>query len=199
MFKDARVFASGIDGWPVSRRHGIGLFQHYGLPTPFVDLSGYVDVAIFFALLGASVGTQAVIYVLDRFKLPESAVSFELDFLCLRPTDGGLKHRHLRQDAFVVGPAKWHRNKCHVNFDLALPPFKPALTPHQFTVSSGDRADIGDIMSLRGDPLPNRLADLVDLWARERLAEPLHGDIRASLQEMLSYESQPTDRKPRNA
>jgi hypothetical protein len=189
---------AAIGGSHVSRRDGIGLFQHYGLPTPFIDFSGCLDVAIFFALLGASVGTQAVIYS----RPPQAARVggiVELDFFCLPPTDGGLKHRHWRQDAFVVGPAEWQSTKCHVDFDLASPPFELALMTHQFTVSAGYRADIADIMSLSGDPLPNHLADLIDLWARERLSEPLHGDIRASLREMLSYESQPTDRKHRNA
>ena len=123
---------------------------------------------------------------------------FELDFFCLPPTHGGLKHRHWRQDAFVVGPADWQRPTCHVNFNLASPLFETALTTRQFTVSAGDRADIADIMSLSGDPLPNHLANLIDLWARERLSEALHGDIRANLRKMLSYEPQPTDRKDRN-
>jgi FRG domain-containing protein len=157
LFRDASIFATGIGGYRVTRRDGIGLFQHYGIPTPFIDFSGCLDVALFFALLGSPPGDDAVIYVLDRAQLPECAISFELDFLCFPFNEGGSRHRHLRQDAFVVGPAKWQHGMCHKDFDLLSAPFRPALSAQLFTVSADDRVAIANILSLSNDPIPRIL------------------------------------------
>ncbi len=179
LFSDASLFATGIGGYHVSRRNGIGLLQHYALPTPFIDFSGCLEVAVFFSLLGATAGTDAVIYVLDRSLLPATALSFELDFFALPPSEGGLKHRHWRQDAFVVGPKDWVSSSSHAGFDLNCAPFKSAITTHTYTVSASDQAQISDIMSLTNDPLPHCIAGLIELWASQRLSEPLHNDMRS--------------------
>src|SRR5689334_11889321 len=139
MFSDASLFASGIGGYHVGRRDGIGLFQHYGLPTPFLDFSGCIDVAIFFALLTAKPGDQAVIYVLDRSLIPAEAVCFELQFFCLPLNEGGNRHRHLRQDAFVLGPTHFDSPPAAADFDPLKPSFGKALTPTSLTCMRATR------------------------------------------------------------
>src|SRR4051812_14266085 len=59
MMRDASIFATGIGGYTVNRRDGIGLLQHYGIPTPFIDFTGTLDVAMFFALLNTQPGNQS--------------------------------------------------------------------------------------------------------------------------------------------
>jgi hypothetical protein len=187
MFREADLFAKGIGGYMVGRRDGVALLQHYGLPTPFIDFTGCLDVAIFFSLLGAAPGDEAVIYVLNRSKLLDTALAFELDFLCLPFSEGGRRHRHWRQDAFVVGPEDWKSPPAGVTFDLLKFPYKDAIEIHTFTVRDGDRADIADILSLKDDPIPHHLLALIQLWAQQKLSSELHQDIKACLSEMIAY------------
>jgi hypothetical protein len=186
MFADASN-ARGIGGYPVDRRNGIGLLQHYGMPTSFIDFTGCLDVAIFFALHGASSGDEVVIYSLDRSRLVGNAICFELDFLCLPLSEGGIRHRHLRQDAFVVGPAYWMAADSHIGFNLYAEPYLDAVAMHSFVKQRGDVASIADVLSLNDDPIPHHLVNLVELWAEQRLSGQLDPDISGCMQEMLSY------------
>jgi len=96
-----------LRGYSIDHLDGLAVLQHYGWPSPLIDFSATLEVAIFFALLGAKPDSTSIIYMLECEQLPPEAIVVDHDFLTHNLEGGGLKHRLLRQDGFAVTKREW--------------------------------------------------------------------------------------------
>jgi hypothetical protein len=167
VYRHAKQICQGLRGYTIDHLDGVAVLQHYGWPTPLVDLTGTLEVAIFFALYGASAGSRAVIYLIDSQKLPEQSLVVDHSFLTHAVADGGLRHRWLRQDGFAVTTRQWRVAPDAREFDLLAPPFCYALEPHEFTVSDTDQCALPDVLSTARDPIPRHLQNLLQLFCHD--------------------------------
>ncbi len=147
---------------------GVAVLQHYGWPTPLIDVTGTPEVAVWFALHGASVGSLAVVYIVDTEKLPEQVLVVDHDFLTHTLDGGGLRHRWLRQDGFALTTRDWRAATDARDFDLLNSTFAPAIEAHQFTVSDADCTELDHVLSTAGDPIPQHLQNLLRLFAQHQ-------------------------------
>ena len=143
------------------------LLQHYILRSPVIDLTGTPEVALYFALLGATTGQKCVVYAINPSEAEAPGVVFsDHSFLILPPRDGGAKHRWLRQDGYSVGPADWSNVEAVDNFDLLT---LSGVDHMCFEKGHGDEklvSGLGDLESLDDDPLASRVRGAVNSIAR---------------------------------
>ena len=184
VFRHAKRICQGLRGYTIDHLDGVAILQHYGWPTPLIDLTGTVDVAVFFALLDAKAGSEAVIYVIDTQALPEQALIVDHDFLTHTLDDGGLGCRWLRQDGFAVTTREWTAATEARGFDLLAAPFQAALEVHGFTVAAADRAESADVRSTAGDPVPAPLQNLLRLFCDEVFEGQLAPKLARIIQKM---------------
>lgn len=164
VYRYAKQICQGLRGYTIDHLDGVAVLQHYGWPTPLIDLTGTPEVAVFFALYGASAGSRAVIYVVDSQMLPEQAIVVDHAFLTHTQDDGGFRHRWLRQDGFAVTTREWRAATDAREFDLLAPPLSSALEAHEFTVSDADRPELANVLSTAGDPIPQHVQNLLRLF-----------------------------------
>ena len=166
-YRHAKQICQGLRGYTIDHLDGVAVLQHYGWPTPLVDLTGTLEVAVFFALRGASSRSPAIIYVVDTHKLPGNGVVVDHTFLTHTLSDGGLRHRWLRQDGFALTTRDWRTATDARDFDLLSVPFNSALEAHEFIVTDHDRSEIADVLSTVGDPIPQHLQHLLRLFCSD--------------------------------
>jgi len=184
VFRRAAEICRGLQGYSLRHLDGLAVLQHYGWPTPLIDFTGTAEVAAFFALLDATVDSHSVVYVLDCQKLPEDAIVIDHEFLTHKLADGGLRHRWLRQDGFAVTIREWREADKARSFDLLAPPFQSAISEHAFTVSPSDRANIADLLSIKGDPIPAHLQELLRIFCRHQFPDGLTAKLCSIVDEM---------------
>lgn len=160
----APAIAKGMDGFlSVGRLEAVGLLQHYGWPTPLIDLTGTVEVAIFFALRHAKVGQTAVIYKIDCEAIPEDNVATIIEYDFFVQKDHPLQNRWLYQDGFGIAPKDWDNEESSREFDLLSEKLKQAVTPYEFTVTADDSADINDVLSIKNDLVAQKFIGLLKI------------------------------------
>jgi FRG domain len=161
-------YAAGITGYAIPNVvDRLGLLQHYVGRSPVVDLTGTPNVALYFALLGAAPKMKCVVYALDRTALSEDIMIADHQFLVLPLSEGGVRHRWLRQDGFAICPREWQNLNVVNAFDLRM---LPGLQEFCFDVQLGDggyQEEMGDLLSLSGDPLAARIKTVLLLLLRE--------------------------------
>ena len=186
----AKQICQGLRGYAIDHLDAVAVLQHYGWPTPLVDVTGTSEVAVFFALHGASAGSRAVVYVIDTQELPEQVLVVDHGFLTHTLDDGGLRHRWLRQDGFALTTNDWRAATDARDFDLLNPTFAQAIEAHEFLVSTADRADLPDVLSTASDPIPQHLQNLLRLFAQHQfegeLAPKLAGIVDGMWNEKAS-------------
>ena len=133
----AKRICQGLRGYSIDYLDGIAILQHYGWPTPLIDFTGSLEIAVFFALLDAKPGSEAVVYVLDTEALPDQALVLDHGFLTHPLDDGAFGCRWLRQDGFAVTTKEWTDATEARAFDLLAAPFLAAIEAHKFTVADG--------------------------------------------------------------
>ncbi len=182
----AKEIGKGLRGYSIGPLDGIAVLQHYGWPTPLIDLSAKLEVAIFFALLNAKPGQEAVIYKLDCKTMSNKAIIIDHFFLTHQLDDGGLKHRWIRQDGFAIAPADWRDSDSCRKFDLLKAPFSSSITPYRFTIDPSDCADIEDILSIEGDPIPKHLQNLLRIFCEDKwmFGDSLDKELRLNIELM---------------
>jgi hypothetical protein len=183
-FRNAKHICSGLRGYHIGHLDGLAIMQHYGWPSPLIDLTGTLDVAIFFALLGAHPGETAVIYVIDRERLPDNITVIDHDFLTHEFGDGGLRHRWLRQDGFAITPVGWRDALVSRSFNLLDKGIKPVVSEHPFEVSAGDRAAIPDLLDKADDPIPEELQRLLHLFCQHQFQGEVEANLAAKINDM---------------
>jgi hypothetical protein len=180
VYRYAKQICQGLRGYTIDHLDGVAVLQHYGWPTPLTDLTGSLEIAVFFALHGASAGSRAIIYVVDTQQLPENGLVVDHSFLTHTLGDGGLRHRWLRQDGFGLTTRDWRTATDAREFDLLAAPFRSALEAHEFTVAHSDRSESVDVLSTVGDPIPQHLQNLLWLFCDQQFQgelAPKLGDI----------------------
>jgi hypothetical protein len=168
VYRYAKQICQGLRGYTIDHLDGVAVLQHYGWPTPLIDVTGTLEVALFFALHGAPGGSRAVVYVIDTRKLPERVVVVDHDFLTHTPDDGGRRHRWLRQDGFALTPRDWRSATDAREFDLLSSTLAPAIEAHEFTASGSDHTELADVLSTVGDSIPRHLQNLLRLFAQHQ-------------------------------
>ena len=76
-YRQAQKIATGLMGYRTPKLDGYAVLQHYGWPTPLLDFSADLEVAIFFALFDAQPGQHCIIYQLDLSAVPKDMVVFQ--------------------------------------------------------------------------------------------------------------------------
>ena len=158
----------GVTGYRIEEGHDrLSMLQHYILRSPVIDLTGTPMVALYFAILGAEVGQECVLYSVDRSKAENPEVVFsDHFFLALPLEDGGLKHRWLRQDGYSVGPLAWSDPDKVSAFDLLK---LDGVSWMCFEKGPDDKelvAELGDLESLDDDPLASKVRGVVTSIAK---------------------------------
>lgn len=160
--------AAGITGYSIPSEHDrLAILQHYILRSPVIDLTATPEIALHFALLGAKVGDECVVYSIDRsaFK-PQEVVFSDHAFLALPLDEGGSKHRWLRQDGYSVGPAEWRDAGAVQEFDLLK---LPGLDERRFVKGTNDEqlvSFLGDLEDTTSDPLALAVRGVVGSLAK---------------------------------
>jgi hypothetical protein len=193
-YRMAEKIASGLMGYRTPKLDGYAVLQHYGWPTPLLDFSGTLEVAVFMALFDAQPGQHCVIYHLDLSVVPKGLLVFserepelmrsgqiqnpERKVLILDHTflthplgEGGLKHRWLRQDGFALTAARFDFLEVALEFDLLAHPVGEFIKRYAFLPRDEDQALIGNLYDLHDDPLPAQLQYSLPFhvipWVRE--------------------------------
>lgn len=171
MWAICRLFygnAMGVTGYLIENGHDrLSILQHYILQSPVIDLTGTPEVALYFALLGAKVGQECVVYSVDRNRAAAPGVVFsDHFFLALPLEDGGLKHRWLKQDGYSVGPVDWIDLSKVKAFDLLKLDGVSWMCfekgPNDATLVAG----LGELESLDDDPLASKVRGVVTSIAK---------------------------------
>ena len=69
--------AAGVTGYAIEKGHDrLAILQHYILRSPVIDLTGTPKVALYFALRGAELGQECVVYAVERNKAEVSGIVF---------------------------------------------------------------------------------------------------------------------------
>ncbi len=183
----ARDIAGGIDGFlDIKLPEAVALLQHYGWPTPLIDLTGTVEVAIFFALQHTKVGQTAVIYRIDCEAIPKGeAVIIDHDFFAQKYQP--FQSRWLHQDGFAIAPEDWwHNPKSSRGFDLLSEKLKQAVTPYEFTVTADDSPDINDVLSIKNDLVAQKFIGLLKIVCEHEFGtlDKLDSELREIIEPM---------------
>jgi len=186
VFRYARQICRGLRGYSISHLDGVALIQHYGWPTPLIDFTGTLEVAVFFALFRATAGSEAVIYALDQTQLPQNAVVVDHEFLTHGVSDGGLRHRWLRQDGFAITPRDWQMADICRSFDLLSKSFHAALGPHYFVMHPQDEPSIADVLDQTSDPIPAHIQNLLRLFCDHQFGSDLHPKLQGIIQGIVN-------------
>ncbi len=160
--------AAGVTGYAIEKGHDrLAILQHYILRSPVIDLTGTPKVALYFALQGAELGQECVVYSVERNKAEVSGVVFSDHFFLALPLDeGGLQHRWLKQDGYSVGPENWADPEVVQNFDMLK---LNGISCMRFVKQRDDGElvkDLGDLESVKHDPLALRVRGAVNAIAK---------------------------------
>ncbi len=77
----------------MNREEAVAILQHYGLPTPQIDLTGDIEIALFFALNEVKEGQQPSLFFVDTELLTGDVNLTEHSFLIDDITNSGLDNR----------------------------------------------------------------------------------------------------------
>lgn len=175
--------AKGVTGYSIENVHDrLAILQHYVGRSPVIDLTGTPEIALYFALLGAS-DCECVVYSVNRECVKSAGVAFSNhSFLMLPAHSGGLKHRWIRQDGYSVSPACWNDLSVVTEFDLLM---LDGVESKQFRVYRNDYdlvRDLGDLEDTASDPLAMAVRGAVTAIARSLglLTPGITGILQAS-------------------
>ena len=160
--------ATGVTGYSIDKGHDrLAILQHYILRSPVIDLTGTPEVALYFALQGAKLGQECVVYSVDVERAEVQGVVFSDHFFLVLPLqEGGLKHRWLKQDGHSVGPENWRDPEVVQNFDMLK---LNGIDCMRFVRQRNDGKlvkDLGDLESVENDLLATRVRGAVSSIAK---------------------------------
>jgi hypothetical protein len=115
----------GLDGYAIETdQQAMALLQHYWMPTPQIDLSGNIDVAIYFAIDGKESHNTSRITIVDRNAVPDDLEIINHNFLVTKDLNEAEKNRYLRQDGYAIAPKDYRNATIVKNFDLMNPAYR---------------------------------------------------------------------------
>lgn len=133
LYRSAYRGLRGIDGYTISPEEGIALLQHYGMPTPQIDLTGNIDVAIFFATENIGANLKPIIQIIDVTQISDDLEIVDHAFLTTKDKDAISKHRYVRQDGFAIFPKEYKKTDIARTFDLKAPEFQKFVKTVSFS------------------------------------------------------------------
>ena len=171
----------GVTGYAIENAHDrLSILQHYIRRSPVIDLTGTPRVALYFAILGAEIGQECVVYSIDRSQAEASGVVFsDHPFFILPLEEGGLQHRWVKQNGYSVGPEDWSDSSKVEEFDLLK---LDGVSCMCFEKGPDDEklvAELGDLESLDDDPLASKVRGVVTSIVRS------HGVYSPGIQKIL--------------
>jgi hypothetical protein len=182
----ADKMASGIGG---TVEEGLALMQHYGWVTPAVDVTGTIDVAVFFAFLGREAGKESVIYVFDREKAEEDIQFVNHDFLLQSLGYGAQRCRWVRQDGYAATIRDHHIWDKVMEFDLKQSAC--LVDTVRFTFEPGEAPERSDYLEFAGDPLAGQVQGIIRSMAEELFGGKLARYLEERLDAMARHERLP--------
>ena len=188
LFRYAKEAVNGLSGTlGMKKEDGIALLQHYGWLTPFLDLTGKVDVALFFASLDSLPLDESTIYVIDLNLLPNypDLVLHNHDFLVRDIPNGAFEHRWLKQDGYALALERWEYT-LDVSFDLLN---YPLLIAEQLIFSVPENnitSSWHPYLDISNDTIPQQLQNIIKILFEQPLNGhlPLHPYLEQRLNNM---------------
>jgi len=178
----------------------LAILQHYGWPTPSLDLTGTLEVALFFALEGkplADLGVvPSVLFVVDTEAIKKNHPELKIvdhSFLVFDIDATGTLVRWLRQDGYAIIPIVWFDNQAMKTLDLKAPGLTDAVTVLTFHPSSADLRGLeymrSYLLSIVGDPIPSRLQANLQAFCNATFGEefPLSLRLRQLIENIVGW------------
>jgi len=163
------------------RLFAYAMAQHYGLPSPGLDVTNRLDVALFFALTEIKTDTKEnSSFYICKPKSPKSGPAviyifapknrFELNYDMLKPKGLPMNRPDAQSAHFLVSGWGLSRNSCARNIFMAL-----YLDPN------GDFGDIPNSCELFPGPKKDPFGECLEYWAQKNLPDSTKrflGDFR---------------------
>jgi hypothetical protein len=157
---------------PILEDDAVAVLQHYGMRTPFIDLTSDLETALYFAVYDTQPGEHCHLYVLDWKKLPGEykVVSHEFALGEHPPSN-----RWTRQKAFSIAPRDWHQATSIRDWDLLNSPAYKAIDRFTFEADHSLLALGPSLLSKASDPLPRLIRASLQSFLSDW--ESLHPDV----------------------
>lgn len=169
----------GLYGYSISSEEAVAVLQHYGMPTPQIDLTHNIDIAIYFATEIISQDILPRIYVIDTSKVNEDVVLTDHFFLVNDLANAGLNNRWLRQDGYAIMHKDWVSAKDAEEFDLYDSKFSDFISCVTF-----DPVDLENIVYVKTDvynnldDIPRKLKSILNIYCEHQFSVDLHPELR---------------------
>lgn len=193
IYRYANLLGQGIAGYSIpTREDGLALLQHYLGISPSIDLTDSLQVAEFFAHFGSEYypDEPRVLYVVDLEKLPDDLQVIEHTFLVQQIPAGGAWPRWIRQYGYTVLPKDWRDLQTVCNFDL-LKYQKFVINQFRFDLPDDYVPPVSDLLSIQGDPLPQRLQGIIRLYADSVFPAGLAPKLDTCINQMFTLPKSP--------
>lgn len=163
--------------------NALALLQHYLWLSPVLDITGTLEVAMFFAWSNPGTGKESIIYIIKSDEIPDELHVYDHDFLMYNLDNGGIKHRWLKQDGYGICPKDFHNLEEIMNFDLLN--YKQVVVECvKFKYPAGYKFDT-DLMDETNDALPCHFQSVVRNVCEELYGEKLHGYLKERINKMF--------------
>lgn len=166
---------------PLDESHVLALLQHYGWPTPYLDLTDSPDVAVFFALAGYRGPGPAVVYVVDTAQLPQGCSLVAHEDLMDFPGYAQMNLRWQKQRAWALAANGWPDMLNVKSVDLEDARYAAATSCILYTPGDLDDAGVGDLMRLGNLEIAERLQSQMTILCRGLFQNELHRNLRQAL------------------
>lgn len=167
-----------IDGYSIGgTKEATTLLQHYGMPTPQIDLSGNFDIAIYFATENRSLGAETAylrgeqlpnLFVIDTTLMPDELEIINHNFLTTKDLKAASKNRYFRQDGYAITTKDNHTKTVILNFDLKSKAYANFVHPVSFVPSDPENIPFDrEYIYASLDFLPPKIQSILKKMAQE--------------------------------
>lgn len=178
IYRNSRNLLRGLYGYSVESHEAVAILQHYGLPTPQIDLTHNADVAIYFATENLMSNDSPRIYIVDTTKLIGDVQLTNHLFLVNNIENNGLNNRWYRQDGYAIMHKNWVNAMEAEGFDLYDSKYSNAIKCVTFDTNDLEnvRYKKNDIYN-NEDNIPHRLKSILNIFCQHQFASELHLEL----------------------
>ena len=181
--------ATGLYGYRIEPHEALAVLQHYGFVTPQIDLTGTIDIAIFFATDNLQEGNKPVIYIVDTEKIKEqhNIIVTNHFFLVKEIEDDGLNNRWLRQDGYAIMPKDWFMTSVGRKFDLYDEAYSDFISYITFDPSDKENiiVDRKIVYDFGGDYTPQKLKSILEIYCGQNFQDSIHPVLKEIINKMI--------------
>ncbi|HTB30701.1 MAG TPA: FRG domain-containing protein [Bacteroidia bacterium] len=172
-----------LNGYRVNNpKEAVAVLQHYGLPTPQIDLTGNIDVAIYFATENLDESSSPRIYVIDTTNITEDLELTEHFFFLDTIDNNGHRNRWLRQDGYAIMPQKWTQADEVNKFDLYSPEYSRFLSCITFDPIDKDNILYECNYIYKKDEIQSPLKFLINSFCKLTFGGEIHSELARRIQ-----------------